>query len=95
MSGNRNTSIVGGALGVEGDFTPEQIANHDSWSDQQKLERLEKMKMDALEKHRAASEGGMTGDEPADLRGVELAIDSVKNNQSSPDTDGVAGRRLA
>lgn len=93
MTTNLNPSIITAALGTEDDFTPEQIANHDSWSDQQKLERLEKMKLDAIEKQRAANEG-MEGEETPDLRAIELAIDDVKKRQSSPDSDGIAGRRL-
>lgn len=94
MSTNQDPSIVSGALGVEADMTPEQIAERGDWSDQEKLDRLEKMKLDAIEKQRAADEG-MPGDEPANLRAIELAIDAVKNNAAaSPETDAMAGRRL-
>lgn len=94
MSTNQDPSIVGGALGVEKDLTPEQIVERGDWSKQQKLDRLEKMKLDAIEKQRAANEG-MAGDESANLRAIELAIDAVKSDAAGgPETDAIAGRRL-
>lgn len=86
MSTNRSPGIVGQALGVEKDYTPEEIAAHDEWSDQQKLERLEKMKMDAVALQRAESEG-MDGGEKMDLRAIERAIEAVKKSQSTADPD--------
>lgn len=80
-------NIVSNALGSEKDMTPEQIVEHDSWSEAYRLRRLEKMKIDAVALQRAAGEG-MAGGENADLQAIEQAIDAVKANQSEDTLDG-------
>lgn len=86
MSTNQRPDIMSSAagLGVEKDYTPEEIVAHGQWNDQQKLERLEKLKMDAIALQRAESEG-MEGGEKMDLRAIERAIEAVKGSQSAAD----------
>lgn len=92
MSTNRSPGIINQALGVEKDYTPEEIAAHDEWSDQRKLERLQKMKTDAIALQRAETEG-MEGGEKMDLRAIERAIEAVKKSQSEADPgDGKKAR---
>ncbi|WP_306117518.1 MULTISPECIES: hypothetical protein [unclassified Roseitalea] len=81
MSTNRNPSIISGALGPERDMTPEQVAAHGEWTDQEKIKRLEQMKTDALARERDDDQIAEGGDHP-DLRMIERAIESVKSGQA-------------